>query len=255
MGKMKSGWDFLPEHGFHGSAAKGMTHVSGYSRSKPKFAKGGAVKGPTDAKTGKGFAAAKIPTPQVGKKGPDLNIKAAGNHLAFAKGGAVSEDSEPNESQAGFSHGDPETHQHLEARRGGRIHKAKGGPVHNHFRQGHKIESHPDGFGVHHPKAGHPYKHHAPPHKKEGHKAYFAGGGIARPTGMPRAPVLGMKRIRHAPGMPGSGKSMGRPAPGIPGMPQQGTAAMGQQPMKPRGMGGSMGTMVGRPMLSKGGRC
>jgi hypothetical protein len=253
MGKMRSGWDFLPEHGFHGSVSKGTTHVSGYSRHKPKFSKGGEVKPP-----GRSFPAAKIPTPTVGAKGPDLNIKAAGNHLAYAKGGFISEDSEPHESQTGYSHSDHEAHEHMEARRGGKIHKAKGGPVHNHFKPGHRIESHPHGMGIHHPQHGHKSgahgkDHHlAPPHGKHGHK-HFAVGGIARPTGMPRAPVLGMKRIRHAPGMTG-GKSMGRPQPGIPGLPQAGTAAMGQQPMKPRGMGGQMGSMVGTPM-KKGGKC
>lgn len=253
MGKMRSGWDFLPEHGFHGSSNKGMTQVSGYSRAKPKFAKGGKVGGPTDSKTGKSFPAAKIPTPQVGKKGPDLNIKAPGNHLAFAKGGKVggfkSEDSEPHESQAGYTHNEPEQGEHLEAARGGAIRRAKGGPVHNHFRSGHKIESHP--IGLHHPHNGHPDKHHAPPHKAEGHKLYKAGGGIARPTGMPRAPVLGMKRVRHSPSMPGGG--MGRPQPGIPGMGSQGTPAFGQQPMKPRGMAGGIGSMGG-PGLKTGGR-
>jgi len=204
MGKMRSGWDFLPEHGFHGSSNQGVTHVGSYSRAKPKFAKGGKVGGPTDSKTGKSFPAAKIPTPQVGKGGPDLNVRAAGNHLTYARGGKVGfkhEDSEPDESQKGYTHNEPEQGEHLEARKGGPIRKA--------------------------------------------------GGGIARPTGMPRAPVLGMKRVRHSPSMPGGG--MGRPQPGIPGMGAQGTPAFGQQPMKPRGMAGGIGTMGGG--LKKGGRC
>jgi len=252
MGKMRSGWDFLPEHGFHGSANKGMTHVGGYTRSKPKFAKGGGVKGPTDAKTGKSIPAAKIPTPTVGEKGPDLKVGFPGNHLAFAKGGHFKrEDAEPHENQEGYTHREPEQGEHLEARRGGKIRKAKGGPVHNHFKSSHRIESKP--IGLNHPNAGHPYKHHAPPHKNEGHKSYFAGGGIARPTGMPRAPVIGMKKVRHSPAMVG-GKGMGRPQPGVPGLPAGGTPSMGQQPMKPRGMGGGMGSMVGTPM-KKGGKC
>lgn len=209
MGKMRSGWDFLPENGFHGSSEKGMQQVSAYSRSKPKFAKGGNVKAPTTAKTGKSFPAAQVPTPTVGAKGPDLNVKFPGNHLSFAKGGKIGsykhEDAEPNESQSGYTHKEPEQGEHLEARRGGRIHKA--------------------------------------------------GGGIARPTGMPRAPVIGMKRVRHAPSMPGGG--MGRPQPGIPGAGAQGTPAFGQQPMKPRGMASGLGSMGGMKMggMKKGGKC
>lgn len=261
MGKMRSGWDFLPEHGFKGSVAKGMTHVSGYSRKTAKFAKGGKVKGPTDAKTGESFPAARVPTPTVGAKGPDLNVKFPGNHLAFKKGGKVSGYREMPEKQ----------NKELFAK-GGKVHNdhdedderyAKGGPVHSHFMEGHKLHAHPNGIGVHHPMRGHTSgahskggrSHIAPPHEKAGHKR-FAGGGIARPTGMPRAPVIGMKRVRHAPGMIGAG-GMGRPQPGIPGLSQPGTSSFGQQPMKPRGMGSGLGSVAGRGLtpMKKGGAC
>lgn len=107
--------------------------------------------------------------------------------------------------------------------------KAKGGPVagfngkgsshpeHNHYRHGHKIESHPDGIGSEPHDIGHGYadKHHSPPHGKHGHKAFakggkYADGGPTRPPGMPRSPMLGMKRMRHGPNQ--------RQMPGIPGM-------------------------------------
>lgn len=261
---MKMGWSFHPEHGFSKSCG-GDVHVKGYMRGGPvRKAEGGTVK-----PHGKAFPPAKVPTPTVGTKGPDLDVKFPGNHLAFAKGGHLSkkfreeeghphkmhkaegghfesEDSEPHESQAGYSHKEGEEGEHLEARRGGKImKKAEGGPVHNHFLSGHKLASMP--IGIKHPKHGHKaVKQYSPAtHESLGYQK-FAAGGMARPTGMPRAPVIGMKRQRHAPSMPGGGgQGMGRPQPGIPGMPQGGTSSFGQQPMKPRGIPSAMGTMGG----------
>jgi hypothetical protein len=241
-GKMKMGWSFDKEHGFSKSCGGGV-QVKGYMRGGPvRKAEGGTVK-----PTGKSFPAAPKQSPTVGAKGPDLDVKFPGNHLAFAKGGHFeSENSEPHESQEGYSHKEPEQGEPLEARKGGKImRKAEGGPVHNHFLSSHKLASMP--VGLHQPALGHKvHPHHkVKTHEKVGYQK-FAAGGMARPTGMPRAPVIGMKRQRHAPSMPGGGgQGMGRPQPGIPGMPQGGTASFGQQPMKPRGIPSAMGTMGG----------
>lgn len=59
---------------------------------------------------------------------------------------------------------------------------------------------------------------------KRGGPIHKAKGGMARPPGMPRAPVLGMKRTRHPPGMPGG---MGNSMPQVPGLPAAGAAPMG----------------------------
>ena len=203
---IKSGWAFEASNGFSGSAGK--THVQGYARggkigpikkgalhkemgipqgqkigkarleeakhsSSPterkranfalnmhkKYAEGGQVK-TTPVKTGYQQSEG------AGKGGPDLNVKFAGNHLAYKKGGAV----------------DP-------------MCKAK--------------------------------------------------GGMTRPMGMPKAPVVGMKRMRHPPGMMGGGAGGPKPMmPSVPGLPAAGSYPMGV-PGKP-----------GSPprVLAKGGR-
>lgn len=55
-----------------------------------------------------------------------------------------------------------------------------------------------------------------------------AKGGMTRPMGMPKAPVVGMKRMRHPPGMAGAGGGGPKPMmPSAPGMPAMGSAPMG----------------------------
>ena len=241
MGKMRTGWAFTAEHGFHGSAGK--QHVAGYMR-------GGSVKGGGHGTTPRGpMKGVKQHGPHKGSA-PTAHLPPApskkpstGKQHKFAKGGNFkSEDKEPNESQKGFSHEDKEEHEHLEAARGGFIKKAHGGhikapqhgpkrstahmshkhggsatPEHSHFGSSHRLASH--GPGVHHSKLGHDdHKHHAPPHKTEGFKKY-AMGGPTRPPGMPRSPMLGMKRMRHGPGQ--------RQMPGIPGMAPVATGSLG----------------------------
>lgn len=98
--------------------------------------------------------------------------------------------------------------------RGGVVKKAKGGPV-----QGERGKLGPD-LNVKFPgnhlayKAGGKVQGDA-----RGGSVKLAKGGMPRPPGMPRAPVVGMKRTRHAPGM----KSM----PGVPGLPAGGAGPMG----------------------------
>lgn len=182
-----------------------------------------------------------------------------GEMLAYKKGGlrAEKEDRLPNEHQAGFkpedyeeheketgfTHDDPEVGDHYEAARGGLIghKKARGGHIkapqhgpvrskahmshkdhteatveHSHFLSSHKLASHK---GLKHDKHGHDdHAHHAPPHGTHGFKKY-AAGGPTRPPGMPRAPMLGMKRMRHGPGE--------RQMPGIPGMAPVATGSLG----------------------------
>lgn len=143
---IKSGWDFEGSHGFSGSAGKTM--VKGYARGgkvgDPMCkAKGGAIK----------TSAVKTNFQQsegAGKGGPDLNVKFAGNHLAYKKGGHVDE------------------------------------PIINR-----------------------------------------AKGGMTRPMGMPKAPVVGMKRMRHPPGMAGAGAGPKPMMPSVPGLPAAGSAPMG----------------------------
>lgn len=89
-------------------------------------------------------------------------------------------------------------------------------PEHNHFLSSHKIESHHK--GIHHHGHGFSKRHHAPPHESLEHRKYADGGSI-RPMGMPRAPMLGMKRVRHGPGQ--------RQMPGLPGMAPVGTSPLG----------------------------
>lgn len=136
---VKSGWDFEEKHGFSGSAGKTM--VKGYAR-------GGAVTS-TPVKTGYQQSEG------AGKKGPDLDVKFPGNHLAYKKGGMVMK-------------GD-----------------AKGGPIKR------------------------------------------AAGGLSRPMGMPKAPVIGMKRTRHPAGMAGAGAGPKPMMPSVPGLPAAGSAPMG----------------------------
>lgn len=94
----------------------------------------------------------------------------------------------------------------------------KGGHLKPHTLQGHThFPDHPAG------------------HEHMGHRLYkAAGGGVQkkagggmmlqrRPMGMPRAPVVGMKRTRHPMGMPGASAAM----PNVPGLPSPGTAPMG----------------------------
>lgn len=255
MGKMHTGWPFLAEHGFHGSAGK--TAVKGYMRGGHVKKAVGAVKAPQKgpvhgsappaanvhrsvgkttphpyAKGGPAHADGIAPRPSSGKVqgGPSVRTPSAGGNLRFAKGGKFKpEDQEKHESQTGFAHHDVEKPgKHYEAKRGGHLHKAKGGPVSgrngggfahpesSHFLPEHRIVSTP--IGLSHPKHGHAAKHHATPHKPHGHKE-FAKGGSTRPMGMPRAPMIGMKRVRHGPGQ----KQM----PGIPGMPPVGTSPLG----------------------------
>lgn len=55
-----------------------------------------------------------------------------------------------------------------------------------------------------------------------------AKGGMTRPMGMPKAPVVGMKRMRHPPGMAGGKGGGPKPMmPSAPGMPAMGSAPMG----------------------------
>lgn len=58
---------------------------------------------------------------------------------------------------------------------------------------------------------------------KKGGPVKLARGGMGRAMGMPKAPVIGMKRMRHPQGMPGAA---GAP-PTVPGLPAAGTAPMG----------------------------
>lgn len=191
------------------------------------------------------------------KGGATIEKPSAGGMLPYKKGGKVGfkpEDQEEHENQTGFQHNDVEKpYEHYEAKRGGRIHrKAHGGHVHDktrhhghvkapqrgpikskahrshamggeatvehsHFLPEHDIVSEP--IGIHHDKHGHDdHKHHAPPHKTHGHKKY-AMGGPTRPPGMPRSPMLGMKRMRHGPNQ--------RQMPGIPGMAPVATGSLG----------------------------
>lgn len=135
---IKNGWDFESCNGFTGSAGKTM--VKGYAR-------GGKV-ATTPVKTNYQQSEG------AGKGGPDLNVKFAGNHLAYKKGGMVEGD-------------------------------AKGGPIKR------------------------------------------AAGGMTRPMGMPKAPVVGMKRMRHPPGMAGAGAGPKPMMPSVPGLPAAGSAPMG----------------------------
>lgn len=137
---IKSGWGFEAKHGFTGSAGKTM--VKGYAR-------GGAV--------GKGAIKTSSVNANIqqsdgaGKKGPDLDVKFPGNHLAYQKGGKVDQ------------------------------------PIMNR-----------------------------------------AKGGMTRPMGMPKAPVVGMKRMRHPPAMAGGKGGGPKPMmPAAPGMPAMGSAPMG----------------------------
>lgn len=155
---IKSGWGFESKHGFTGSAGKTM--VNGYARGGkvsgvPKFAEGGMVK-TSAVKTGYQQSEG------AGKKGPDLNVKFAGNHLAYKKGGMVEKDCD-----------------------GGMVGKARGGVMKR------------------------------------------AAGGMTRPMGMPKAPVVGMKRMRHPPMMAGAGAGPKPMMPAAPGMPAMGSAPMG----------------------------
>lgn len=249
MGKMRNCWSFGKEHGFSGSA--GEQHVAGYKR-------GGSVKGGGHGTTPRGpMKHIKQHGPEKGSAPKAANphkapMRSTTPHK-YAKGGNFKqENSEPNESQKGFEHKDKETHEEYEAKKGGRIHhKAHGGhvhdkthqhghikapqkgphkskaymshkhggsatPEHNHFLPEHDIVSEP--IGLNHPEHGHDKRHHAPPHKTHGHKKY-AMGGPTRPPGMPRSPMLGMKRMRHGPGQ--------RQMPGIPGMAPVATGSLG----------------------------
>lgn len=81
-------------------------------------------------------------------------------------------------------------------------------------------------------------------YKKGGPVMERAKGGMTRPMGMPKAPVVGMKRMRHPPAMPGGGAGPKPMMPSAPGMP-----AMGSSPMGVPGKPGSAPRV-----LAKGGR-
>lgn len=196
---IKQGWDFEASHGFSGSAGK--TIVQGYAR-------GGTVSKPMNLHLKKGALHKDLGVPQ-GQKIPASKLASAKNS------------SSPLErKRANFA---------INAKKW--QHKAEGGTVQsdergklgpdlnvkfpgNHlaYQQGGKVQG-----------------------DAKGGKVCLARGGMPRPPGMPRAPVVGMKRTRHAPG----GKSM----PGVPGLPSGGAGPMGV-PGKP----GSP------PRLSRGGK-
>lgn len=194
---IKQGWDFEASHGFTASA--GQTIVKGYARGGKVakddcFAKGGKI-GPV----------------KKGALHKELGIK-QGEKIPASRLAAAKKSSNPLErKRATFAQNAKKW-----------AHKAKGG----------RIEQAEAGKGKGGPdlKVGFPGNHLA--YKKggmvekecDGGPINRAKGGMSRPMGMPRAPVIGMKRMRHPGGMPGG---MNKPMPSVPGMPAAGTAPMG----------------------------
>lgn len=185
---IKQGWDFEASHGFTASAGK--TIVQGYAR-------GGGVRKPMNLHLKKGALHSSLGVKQ-GSKIPVSKIKAA-----------ESSSSPLLRKRAQFADN---------ARKW--QHKAEGGVVQSDD----KGKLGPD-LNVRFPgnhlayKAGGKVQDDAC-----GGPVMKAKGGMMRPPGMPRSPVVGMKRTRNPRGMAGG---MSKPMPAVPGLPAGGAGPMG----------------------------
>lgn len=215
---IKSGWDFESSHGFSGSAGKTM--VKGYAR-------GGKVGAPICKAKGGAIKTESVRTnfqqsEGAGKGGPDLNVKFAGNHLAYRKGGMVMKkaDGGPIVPKQSLTAGVVRT----------AINRGVNGESFDRarVRVGDKRAKSVQGAQ----DAGKPINMGAPgdaddANFKKGGPIKRAAGGMTRPMGMPKAPVVGMKRMRHPPGMAGAGAGPKPMMPSVPGLPAAGSAPMG----------------------------
>jgi hypothetical protein len=192
---IKNGWDFESSHGFTGSAGKTM--VKGYAR-------GGKI-GPIK----KGALHKEMGIPQ-GQKIPSSKLQAAKHS------------SNPLERKRANFAINAKKWNHAE---GGPICKAEGGQIKTSAVKTGYQQS--DGAGKGGPDLNVKFAGNHLAYKKGGEVMKRAKGGMTRPMGMPKAPVVGMKRMRHPPGMAGQGGGPKPMMPSVPGLPAAGSAPMG----------------------------